>query len=663
MAKYWIDQNSYPVYAAVPATLGTNGAQDGDGLASTTARSAVASLDISAVATAGSTITVMGVVLTAVASGANTTQFNVGATLAIQATNIATALNAATGQVSISVSLSRHQIKNMVYAWASGTTVNIMTRAGSALFNHAANANVAISVTGALTATIVQFTSGVSGAWGYLASNNTTIWPSAIARNQYGVLYSGIGFAPLAYSAAITAADTVMIRANNNVLELSTAGNTSLAISTSGTFIVDDGTEWPGDTGSFEISGAAPTGVSTYIYAVANTDFTLTSKVQERFVVEASGAHLIRLASGPGGAVSGYVSFSLDNVTLNDVGATSQITVFIKNAPMYNGARVSVTRLNHKVTANKWYTPIDGLTSGGYNNSRYLVGACKFDFSTYTGTPATPLIGDVSFLGAAVSNAQMIIRDIEVVCTNKPLVCASTIAVGATHAAGCELIIDNITGGLPYATLGLFGSFTGTFGSNESAKVLQSGVGNTEQYKMETTNSLVYWNPSANQPTLDSQLFSGDYWSLGVGWLGTTLGYIYRRAGIPVHQFNTAIVVPNVTSVRMELLIDGAIVANVTNKHIVMLISYVNSAGVPKVRSSSYVADTPVTLPSSSATWNKQGYTGYVARKVEVSLPDGVLLNTQINVTLVLTAPAPQAGQTEFFINPDLGLTSASNSN
>lgn len=663
MAKYWIDQSAYPVYAAVPATLGVDGAQDGDGLAKTLAKSAVASLDITAVATVGSTMSVMGVTLTAVASGATATQFNVGASLSVQATNIATALNAATGQVAAGVSLSRHQIRNMVYAWASGTVVNIMTRAGSALFNYSANANVAISTSGALTATITQFSSGVSGAWGYLAGNNITMWPSAIAKNQYGVIYSGVGFAPLAYSAATIASDSIIIRANNNILRLSDTSNAPLGVTANGTFIIDDGTEWAGDTGYFKILGTSASAFSAYLYTVANTDFTLTSKVQSRFIIEASGAQLIRLGTGAGSSVAGYMGFTLDNITLSDIGISSQITLLVRNTPMYNGARVSMTRMSLKVTANKWYTPIDGIYAAGYNNSRALIGACKFDFSNYTGTPSTPLIGDVGYLSSGATNLQLIVRDIEVICPNNPLVCAASLVVGTNHSAGCELIIDNITGCLPYSTLGLFGCFTGTVGSNESAKVLQTGVSNVEQFKAESANSLIYWNPSANQPTLDSQLFSGSYWSLAVGWLGTTLGYIYRKAGIPIYQFNSAIVIASVITVRLELLIDSAIAANVTNKHIVILVSYINSSGTAKVLSSSYLADDAVVLPNSTAIWTKYGYSNYVAKKIEVPIPDGVMLNSQVNVTLILTAPAPQPGQTAFFVNPDLGFASAFNNN
>jgi hypothetical protein len=184
-------------------------AQDGDGLATGKATPALASLTINAVAAAGNTITIAGVTLTAVSSGATSTQFNVGSDVNAQATNIATALNAATGAVGANVSATLTQLRNVIFASASGSVVNIMTRQGSINANYANNSYMAISSSGWGTApTVVQFAGGASGAWGWLF-NTYVMWPSAIAVANYGLFGATQPFLGSVYPG-----DNVYVRSN-----------------------------------------------------------------------------------------------------------------------------------------------------------------------------------------------------------------------------------------------------------------------------------------------------------------------------------------------------------------------------------------------------------------------------------------------------------------
>jgi hypothetical protein len=187
-------------------------AQDGDGLAPGQATPALASLTINAVAAAGNTITIAGVTLTAVASGATATQFNVGSSTTDQATKIATALNAATGAVGANVSATLTQLRNIIFASASGSVVNIMTRQGSVNANYANNSYMAISSSGWGTApTVVQFAGGASGAWGWLF-NTYVMWPSAIAIANYGLFG-----ATQPFLGAVSPGDIVYVRSNKTL--------------------------------------------------------------------------------------------------------------------------------------------------------------------------------------------------------------------------------------------------------------------------------------------------------------------------------------------------------------------------------------------------------------------------------------------------------------
>ena len=86
-------------------------------------------------AVAGDTVTIAGVTLTAVASGATGNQFNVGTTIALTATNIATALNAITTVSTIySASANSNGIVTLSEKIAGGNTPTAATKTGTVVF-------------------------------------------------------------------------------------------------------------------------------------------------------------------------------------------------------------------------------------------------------------------------------------------------------------------------------------------------------------------------------------------------------------------------------------------------------------------------------------------------------------------------------------------------
>jgi hypothetical protein len=258
-------------------------AQDGDGLATGQATPALASLTINAVAAAGNTITIAGVTLTAVASGATSTQFNVGSDVNAQATNIATALNAATGAVGANVSATLTQLRNIIFASASGSVVNIMTRQGSINSNYANNSYMAISSSGWSTApTVVQFAGGASGAWGWLF-NTYVMWPSAIAVANYGLFG-----ATQPFLGVVSPGDNIYVRSNKILY----CYNSNYSLSPPTTFstaalptniIFDDGTNvpaWNADAPDpvFRVNWA-PDGYMTYSLNIYHKATRIVGKV------------------------------------------------------------------------------------------------------------------------------------------------------------------------------------------------------------------------------------------------------------------------------------------------------------------------------------------------------------------------------------------------
>lgn len=270
-----------------------NTAQEGDGTAKGAATCALAEIDCTS-ATASSTgpdtLSIAGAVLTCVTSGAGNNQFNAGSGTTLAA-NLVTAINRAGNTVTVSnqgsgETWASHKIQDWCFArikpggGANDNIVQIMTRAGSARFNHASNSGVAIAEGGSWTAssTITQFAGGAGGAWGFLWNHlNGVIWPSSQSQFAYGILGSTIG--PLAGVSVPAAGDVVHIRANNAALSAGAVGNSGPIVRAQGSdtnvirYIVGDTTEWGGDSSSSTLTFQLPiTSSATWEWNLSNNN-------------------------------------------------------------------------------------------------------------------------------------------------------------------------------------------------------------------------------------------------------------------------------------------------------------------------------------------------------------------------------------------------------
>jgi hypothetical protein len=258
-------------FGAVPLATPTWGvAQEGDGAVNGAATPATVTIDFTgASAAAGNTLSVMGAVLTCVAAGATTNQFNAGSGATLVA-NLVTAINRTTNTSTIAAQAtgwSTPKVQDAVFARANpgnSSQLQIMTRAGSAQYNSSTVAQSGFtSMPGAGP---FAFSGGASGSWGWLFNLMNTIWPSAIVAGGYGLWANGKTLAGV-----VSAGDEVKVRSNRTVHSWTTS-SVNPAMPDYGSraapvrFRVDNGTTWPAD-------GSTPQLVVSINHVGANQSF------------------------------------------------------------------------------------------------------------------------------------------------------------------------------------------------------------------------------------------------------------------------------------------------------------------------------------------------------------------------------------------------------
>jgi hypothetical protein len=662
MADYYCDHGAYPAYASIP-TWGV--AQEGDGTTKDIAIPAIASIVINAPAAAGNTITIMGVVLTAVASAPSSAQFLTAASASLQADSIATAINLAQGQVALATSNTRHQLRNMVYArgpssGAPANTVQIMTRCGSSKMNFSANTGVEITSAGFSAApTISHFSGGVGGVFGYQINDEAkgTIWPQQIAKFGYGALYSEIGKGPLSGSNFIQG-DFLHLRGNGKSVFFINGASTTLAMSISATILVDDGTVWPGDSGGLSWV-ASPSYLGTIAITGKSGIFvTLAARDINKFTISNPATTSVNIVLGPTNAAGAqYLGFK--NINLFDAGAGGSITIGQFAVP---GGSFECSNLILNVTTNKFYSPIYGLAAqAGTVNINVEISKCVFNFPNFTGTPATALVGNVSYLGNTQGNStKVLIKDCKVNVPNKPYVVATAIPSSASPVPSTSLVIENITGALPYSSIGLFGSNTGTSALTESSFALQQSVGASRQFKFESHSKQLEWSPGDGYPTLDCFFADNTLWSLAVSWVGSSMAYAIRKTGTEFFSCTLVSTTEGMQTLTAEIMIDPLILQDINQSHISISAMYTDTLGaVNSETTQKNDWETALAIQSSTKIWEKNNYPGYVAAKIPLTLSKAIKAGSEVSVVLKFHKPNPTLSGSviKFFLNPDVGLS------
>lgn len=570
MANYYCDHGAYPAYAAIPSgTFGAN-AQEGDGKATGLANPSVGKLLINAVAVAGNTITVGGVTLTAVASGASAVQFNVGATTSLQADNIATAINAATTAVSANVASGSPQLRNLMYArgptaGAAANTVEIMTRCGSADFNNATNATYwTLATSGWGTPpTLTQWIGGTSGVWGYLF-NTAAIWPSSIAVYTYGAYGSGASSQPMHGPATLDLfSDFINVRCRGVTITM--PGSTSYTVGRDGANYVFDGgigsvAAWNGDSGALTINNSG--------------NFTRTIR---------SGVKMSERAEAYGKYVFGMDQLTSHHGTFNTVSSSCELTIdgvrvvvagsFTGAVPtLFNVAGGSKCQfLRSKVELPLSYTTThDFFTGFTSENNELTIDGCEFIFAAQ----AVPASSALVAITSSTAHQKAVIRNTKV--TGLPSPMRLFTAAAANQDMVLTLIGDSCEG------FDVSGTVVGLSGLGRNKPVEQQYMllynqGAKRGMTFECTEGYVQWWPGLDIPTFSALLPDGSAWALRWRWLSHLTNGISPSRPFTLWRTSQTVISSGKTTVTIELLLDPAYASAITKGHIGLDVGYISN--------------------------------------------------------------------------------------
>lgn len=546
---FYLDHGAYSAQGDLGATPTTFGVpQGGDGTATTASSAAsVASFDVAGItADAGDAITIAGAVLTCVTSGAGANQFNAG-TGATLATNIVSAINAATNTVSTSVARNlgnnANQLRNMVFARVtSSTVVEIMFRIGSAQLNHANNSAVAISQSGLSSApSVTQFAGGSGGCFGLLTNVNAIGVSSSIAIANYGVLscsphVCANGSGVSTYAPTIT--DPIECRNNGKTITKSmTASQAHGRVLTAAYPLwlrVDDNAIWPGDNPSdvmtFRLSVDSTNSYSLNLNSTGGADFLMEARAPFgfRFSLGGSAAANSSLYFASTSGASGSYNSLFKNIEFYEdySGATPAWDIWsnLSSGNTATGASVSTlfdeckfTQASARASASvKNSFAIGNASADGQHNVEFLDCTWSFNY-TGAGDPAYGLLHGNSATSGRVSITINGGRVLSAVTGGWPLL-SGTSWPPQTH------ITVNALKGVKLAAA--IAQFQQAQAANVSpwpdAKTLAVTLPDaTRTLRYENICGVSDWIPNAGYPYLGAILPDGTGWSLRVLWLAT----------------------------------------------------------------------------------------------------------------------------------------------
>lgn len=635
MADYYCDHALYPAYAATPSW---GIAQDGDGLATGLAVSATVIIDLSSSgATAGNTFNIMGVGLTCVASGAIDKQFNAGSGATL-ATSLAASINATTTAVTPSAAnWGAPQLRARCYARAIGASLELMTRQGSAIFN--ANSLCKASSSGFTGPAVdAPFSGGVSGAWGYFINDAALgiVWPNAAAKWTYGIFIANCYAGPT--TPALT--DRIILRCNNKVISSNGAEPVSMTC-TDKYFVADNGTTWPGDTGTLTVRLIGYGSGSMSIGAATNSTLMIESLTEGRFIIEfASTAQFAQF--GVGTATSSKTIAVRVRFVDNCTGAGGGFLY----APISLGMAMFLYKCKYINNRTSWQNPFSLATA--FSGLCLRVEDMDFSHPNLVAAPGNLVVASImTTLGAPNS---VIFRRCKI----------DVLANPASIASSCygHFLFEDMEGFAISASLnGFVGSYT-LSGGDLARSVLMQNVGVNKTFRIEAPGAVVDWIDSAGYPTLNALLPNGTYWAYRVLWSAA-----FTRKFDPYQVLTltkTNVLATAARTLTLELLLNSTYAASIKSNHIAITVAYVNNLG-KMVSETTYpgfsagLANSGEVIPSSTAAWTLNSYSGHAARKIVLTTAQPVAQNTEVEVSVMLYDSAPTSVQ-DFFVNPELGI-------
>lgn len=629
-------------------------AQEGDGTATGLATPAIATITMSgATADAGDTLTILGAVLTCVASGASTNQFNAGTGTTL-IDNIVTAINRTTNTATLTAQATgwtTPKIQDALFARRTGNDLEIMTRAGSATYNSGTVAQSGMTgVTGPWS-----FSGGAGGAWGHLENGNAslTFWPSGIAVATYGV------FAvtkPLA--GVIAAGDTVNIRAKRSLTwfgyglnhELRSSGTEALPVK----FLVDNGTVWA-DTNPqlvLDMHLAVNSGNGTFALCnisaltechelVGQTNANGTKSLVISNTETASGGNLLILMLG-GTRLSGFL--------LNSPGGQAvQFRSGSANAGQYR-AVAEEGKAECVLSSHSFISHADGI------DVNWAFHGIEFSNSG----AVTANTAGVVLLGAAGSrsNIELVGCKMTGYVAGSKLVNITGLPENPSHLSFDACDLGNVSQRGPfYATRSAF--LRAAERKQCITTVSRSG---DRDFSMDSAFGFYEWNSQLSFPVCRALLDDGTTkWSIKA--LPTTnTGSISRTNSLKLPRLSTInSLADGVRTLTLEFVAESTLTP--TTKTVSMLIQYVDTSG--NVVTANTYGHPGAAISSSSIAWSNEsggfvtysnvGTVNHNKWKLTFTVPSAIETGTEIGVWINLAAYSADDTKTYFF-DPEIGV-------
>lgn len=653
MADYFIDHGAYVSPLGAVPTWGIP--QEGDGSAMPTAStSSIASMTINAVAVAGNTINICGVPLTAVVSGAGLTQFNVGASTSVQATNIANAFNLSQVAVAVGVATGQPQLRNLIYARAVGSVVEVMMRAGSATLNYTNNTNVGIVTGGWGTApTIVQFIGGVGGCWGTLISDAAMGVGSSYATGLYGYAsqnkptVSASSVLPLV-NALPAQYDTTWFRSGNGVTI--TLGNGVHFKLDSNFFhqhlVLDSNLKWTGDTGLgvFKVRFSCNAVNTNMFVAQAGWQKSIHSVVKNnlQFLVapQSSGGSLyVNLGSGSSTApmltrLSNLLfgeEVSTPNNTFQLLGAGTYTHCIVRNC-LFNYPTVRATFLKPCLVSSQAMGQLNFEGCEWITNFNTVTNPCPATITAFSGQAQMKFV-NCKFSGWTAGKFTPVAP-----------------ATPATYVG--ESVFENCSGLAIGAYVGLSTpSFNTAPDFTPSHYFQSSDVGRPFRY--ENARGVVDWNPDAAPayPLLSATQQDGTRWSLKMDWM------LLANSITRVRPFSTPMlaqkvrIATGVRTITLEMFLKTALVLDYETA--VLSVTYTDDTGVVRSEDTRFLN----AISASSASWtNSELYSGYSAKKIALTTQYPVAIDTEVSAVFELYSISSSGSIEQIYIDPQFGI-------
>lgn len=611
-------QNGSPLATPVWGTP-----QEGDGSASTPATaSATVSIDLTgATAAAGNTLSVMGATLTCVASGAGVNQFNAGSGSTLAA-NLATAINRTTNTSTVAAQATgwpTPKVQDAVYARATGATLEIMTRAGSATYNGLS----AIAWTGISgMAGPYTWAGGSGGCWGTMVST-FNMWPSAIAHNSYGLLSQAVRLA-----GPLVAGDVVKIR-SGKVLRFRLGGMTVQLPAVGSNdqpvrYVIDDSTVWSdgSEPQVFMDQTATNTGGGFSVAAggVAHLIASRYSDTKYGLVMRkllAIGGNDVHTISCAGKAIFEGVSHEWHSTTSGD-------QIFVRDVGTSNSAGGFLTMRRCRISRRN---TLPGPSASGSNiEIRFDFIDCIFEVRE----AVTPVLGSIY---AGSNNIQRAVlnfdgcRFIGFPVGSRLQSLTTTVFNVVVNLRNCDL------GGITLLGPDLFGAGVPLSSTCRANGIFISNVSGGRLMVQNTAQSFIGWEPDRSYPTLNARLMDGvTPWSLRM--IPSSLAGVVSPMG-PVESPRLAAensLGTNLLTITVEVLVDNTLAWDKSDLSCVL--HYIDAAGAVQVIDT-YDPDggalSASTAAWSSTTFSDGGTISYEKRKFTFSTPTAVLANSEIS--------------------------------